>query len=89
MLDVLKYISPRSGSYRRGIRSSNVVFPLPDFPTIATVSPLLMSRLIFSRTFDCDDGYLKVTFLKLIEILPSIFVASIISIFSLLESNKS
>ena len=44
---LLKNILPLSGSYNLGIRSSNVVLPLPDFPTIATVSPLLTSMLMF------------------------------------------
>ena len=63
-----------------GIKLTSVDFPLPDEPTIATISPLFTLSEILFRTV--AFSYLKLTFLNSIHFLNEFK-------FSLFESSKN
>ena len=66
---MLIIIFPSFGVYKPKISFARVVLPPPVSPTRATVSPFLISRLIFFN-ITLPAPYLKETFLR--DISPSI-----------------
>jgi hypothetical protein len=69
--------SPDVISYNLGIKLIKLVFPDPVCPTIATVEPTLILRLIFLSISGNEPAYLNETFLNSISPFNSLVEKSV------------